>query len=105
MDASEDSGPNGTKGKTNERSPLKSDEYASENFDWNKWNNYDKEWRATFRMDMKEVRILYSMVSFYLNNYSGAPGRPPEEQHYLPFLKGELYKMIQDYNFTHHTTN
>ena len=39
----------------------------------------------------------------YLDNYSGAPGRPPEEQHYLPFLKGELYRMIQDYNLTHNS--
>ena len=93
-------------GKTNERSPLKHDVYSGEHedgFDWGKWNSYDKEWWVQLKMDIKEVRILYSMISFYLHNYSGAPGRPPEEQHYLPFLQGELYKMIQDYNLTHNS--
>ena len=47
---------------------------------------------------------MYSLICFYLDNYAGGPGRPPEEENYLPFLKEELYKMIQDYNFTHHTT-
>ena len=93
-------------GKTNERSPLKHDVYSAiqeDAFDWDKWNSYDKEWWVQLRMDAKEVRLLYSMICFYLNNYSGAPGRPPEEQHYLLFLKGELYKMIQDYSLTHNS--
>ena len=85
---------------------LKHDVYSARHqngFDWDKWNSYDKEWWCSFRMDIKEVRLLYSTVSFYLDNYSGAPGRPPEEQHYLPFVKDELYKMIQDYNLTHNS--
>ena len=103
----DDSGPNGTKGKTNERSPLKHDIYSSEypntTFDWEKWNSYDKEWWVQLKMDLKEVRLLYSTLSFYLDNYTGAPGRPPDEVSYLKFLQGELYKMIQDYNLTHHS--
>ena len=92
-------------GKTNERSPLKNDAYSvkEDGFDWSKWNSYDKEWWVQLKMDAKEVRLLYSMISFYLHNYSGAPGRPPEEQNYLLFLQGELYKMIQDYNLTHNS--
>jgi len=88
-----------------ERSPLKNDSYSVKEggFDWEKWNNYDKEWWVQLKMDAKEVRLLYSMISFYLDNYSGAPGRPPEEQPYLLFLKGELYKMIQDYSLTHNS--
>ncbi len=86
-----------------EENGLKDDLYSTGNFDWEKWNHYDKEWFCQLRLDMKEVRLLYSMISFYLDNYSGAPGRPPEEQHYLPFLKGELYRMIQDYNLTHNS--
>ena len=86
-----------------EENGLKDDLYSKWNFDWEKWNHYDKEWFCQLRLDMKEVRLLYSMISFYLDNYSGAPGRPPEEHHYLPFLKGELYKMIQDYNLTHNS--
>ena len=72
-------------------------------FDWEKWNSYDKEWWVQLKMDLKEVRLLYSTLSFYLDNYTGAPGRPPDEVSYLKFLQGELYKMIQDYNLTHHS--
>ena len=87
-----------------EENGLQHDVYSQtheDGFDWGKWNSYDKEWWVQLKMDAKEVRLLYSMISFYLSNYSGAPGRPPDEEHYLKFLKGELYKMIQDYNFTH----
>ena len=87
-----------------ERSPLKNDVYATDNFDWTKWKSDDMEWNVQMKMNIKEVRMLYSMISFYLHNYSGAPGRPPEEENYLPWLQGELYKMIQDYNLSHHTT-
>ena len=86
---------------------LKHDVYSArqENaFDWDKWNSYDKTWEVNLKMDIKEVRLMYSLICFYLDNYAGGPGRPPEEENYLPFLKEDLYKMIQDYNFTHHTT-
>ena len=86
---------------TEERSPLKNDVYATDNFDWTKWKNDDMEWNVQMKMNIKEVRMLYSMISFYLHNYSGSPGRPPEEDSYLPFLQQELYKMLQDYNLTH----
>ena len=33
-------------------------------FDWEKWNSYDKEWWVQLKMDLKEVRLLYSTVSF-----------------------------------------
>ena len=101
---SDNSGPEGTEGKTNERSPLKQDIYSQGSFDWKKWNDDDLDWKVTTSMNIKEVRLMYSFVTFYLHNYTGAPGRPPEEENYLPWLQGELYKMIQDYNFSHHTT-
>jgi len=90
-----------------EENGLKHDIYSQtreDGFDWSKWNDYDKTWEVNLKMDIREVRLMYSFISFYLDNYAGAPGRPPEEENYLPFLKEELYKMIQDYNFTHHTT-
>tara|TARA_B100000287_G_scaffold167460_1_gene158009 strand:+ start:826 stop:1107 length:282 start_codon:yes stop_codon:yes gene_type:complete len=86
---------------------LEHDVYSQtheDGFDWNKWNKFDREWWVQLKMDAKEVRLLYSMICFYLSNYSGAPGRPPDEENYLKFLKGELYKMIQDYNFTHNNS-
>ena len=90
-----------------EENGLQHDVYSQtheDGFDWGKWNSYDKEWWVQLKMDAKEVRLLYSMISFYLSNYSGAPGRPPDEEHYLKFLKGEIYNMIQDYNFTHNNS-
>ena len=101
---SDESGPEGTEGKTNERSPLKQDAYSEGNFDWKKCNDDDLDWKVNTSMNIKEVRLMYSFVTFYLHNYMGAPGRPPEEENYLPWLQGELYKMIQDYNYSHHTS-
>ena len=49
---------------------LKHDVYSArqENaFDWDKWNSYDKEWWVQLKMDAKEVRLLYSMISFFLS--------------------------------------
>ena len=89
-----------------EENGLQHDVYSQtheDGFDWGKWNSYDKEWWVQLKMDLKEVRLLYSTISFYLDNYAGTPERPPEEESYLKFLKGELYKMIQDYNLTHHS--
>ena len=93
-----------------ESGEIKHDIYSSEHpnitFDWEKWNNYDKEWWVQLKMDIREVRLLYSTITFYLDNYSGkAIGRPPEEPSYLAFLQKELYKMIQDYNLTHNDSN
>ena len=85
---------------------LKHDIYSSQReggFDWGKWKDYDTDWHVTLNMDIKEVRLMYSFVSFYLQNYSGAPGRPPDEKSYLKYLQSELYKMIQDYNLTHNS--
>ena len=83
---------------------LEHDVYSQtheDGFDWNKWNKFDKEWWVQLKLDAKEVRLLFSMITFYLSNYAASPGRPTDEESYLTFLKGELYKMIQDYNFTH----
>jgi len=102
---SDESGPEGTEGKTNERSPLKNDVYSTGNFDWNpKWNEDDLDWSCSFKLNIREIRLMYSFVTFYLHNYMGAPGRPPAEEKFLPWIQKELYKMIQDYNFSHHTT-
>ena len=85
---------------------LQHDRLKYENFDWanHPWNEDDMEWSVNLRMNIKEVRLLYSIVSHFIDHSSGLPGRPPDEEHYLKFLKGELYKMIQDYNFTHNNS-
>ena len=89
-----------------EENGLKHDVYSQKHedgFDWSKWNSYDKTWEVYLKMDIRDVRLMYSFTSFYLDNYTGSPGRPPDEKNYLAFVKGELYKMIQDYNLTHNS--
>ena len=50
---------------------LEHDVYSQtheDGFDWNKWNKFDKEWWVQLKLDAKEVRLLYSMITFYLSN-------------------------------------
>ena len=89
-----------------EENGLKHDVYSQtheDGFDWNNWSNYDKNREIQLKMDIKEVRLMYSFATFYLDNYTGSPGRPPDEKSYLKYLQSELYKMIQDYNLTHNS--
>ena len=63
----------------------------------------DLEWWAEHRMNIREIRMLYSSISHYQYNwekYNG--GRPPEEINFLNWYKRKLFSMISDYNFTHH---
>ena len=63
----------------------------------------DLEWWAEQRMNIREVRMLYSSISHYQfiwEKYNG--GRPPEEIEFLNWYKRKLFSMISDYNFTHH---
>ena len=75
----------------------KKDEY-----DFDK-NEDDLEWWAEQRMNIREVRMLYSSISHYQfiwEKYNG--GRPPEEMEFLNWYRSKLFSMISDYNFTHH---
>ena len=63
----------------------------------------DLEWWAEQRMNIREVRMIYSSLSHYQSiweKYNG--GRPPEEIEFLNWYKRKLFSMISDYNFTHH---
>ena len=62
----------------------------------------DLEWWAETRMNIRDVRSHYSSVSFYLSIWPGDPDRPAEEMKFLEGLKENLFRMITDYNFTHH---
>ena len=63
----------------------------------------DLEWWAEQRMNIREVRMIYSSLCHYQSNwekYNG--GRRPEEMNFLNWYKRKLFSMISDYNFTHH---
>ena len=75
----------------------KKDEY-----DFDK-NEDDLEWWAEQRMNIREVRMVYSSLTHYSNIWEKWNGdRPPEEIEFLNWYKGKLFSMISDYNFTHH---
>ena len=62
----------------------------------------DLDWWAETRMNIREVRSHYSSISFYLIIWPGEPDRPIEEKKFLENYKQQLFRMITDYNYTHH---
>ena len=66
-------------------------------------NEDDLEWWAEQRMNIREVRMIYSSLTHYSNIWEKWNGdRPPEEIEFLNWYKRKLFSMISDYNFTHH---
>ena len=63
----------------------------------------DLEWWAEQRMNIREVRMIYSSLTHYSNIWEKWNGdRPPEEIEFLNWYRRKLFSMISDYNFTHH---
>ena len=62
----------------------------------------DMEWYAECRRNIKDVRSLYSSVDYYLKIWPGEPDRPEGEKKFLNGFKDNLFRMITDYNFSHH---
>ena len=62
----------------------------------------DLEWWAETRMNIRDVRSLYSSLDYYMKIWPGEPGRPKDEKKFIDNLQNHLYRMITDYNFTHH---
>ncbi len=63
----------------------------------------DETWRCVSEMGIKETRLLYSVTTYFLDNWP-KEGRPPLEQQYLNHLKVKLFAMIADYTYTHQTS-
>ena len=72
------------------------DEYTFPNTD------DDLEWFAETRMNIRDIRSFYSSISYYIKIWPGEPDRPVEEMKFLEGYKQNLFRMITDYNFTHH---
>ena len=64
--------------------------------------NDDLEWWAETRMNIRDVRSLYSSINYYQSIWPGPPERQENEQKFLNNFKENLYRMITDYKFTHH---
>ena len=63
----------------------------------------DLDWWAEQRLNIREIRMMYSSISHYQSNWEKYnAGRPPEEMEFLTWYRTKLFSMISDYNFTHH---
>ena len=62
----------------------------------------DLDWWAETRMNIRDLRGLYSSIIYYQSIWPGEPDRPADEMKFLENLKNQLYRMITDYNYTHH---
>ena len=62
----------------------------------------DLDWWAETRMNIRDVRSLYSSIEYYQKIWPGPPERPEGEKVFLEGVKRNLYRMITDYTFTHH---
>ena len=62
----------------------------------------DLEWWAETRLNIRDVRSLWSSIDYYQSIWPGEPDRPKGEKKFLENFKGNLFRMIADYNYTHH---
>ena len=62
----------------------------------------DMDWWAETRLNIRDVRSLYSSINYYQSIWPGPPERQENEEKFLNNFKENLYRMITDYNFTHH---
>ena len=62
----------------------------------------DLEWFAETRMGIRDIRSFYSSIYYYIKIWPGEPDRPADEMKFLENVKANLFRMITDYNYTHH---
>ena len=60
------------------------------------------EWWCEWKMNIKDVRMVYSSIDYYSSIWPGPPTRPEEEKEFLENYKGRLFAMLTDYNFSNH---
>ena len=65
-------------------------------------NDDDLEWWAEHRMNIRDVRGLWSTIDYYQSIWPGPPERPEMEKEFLNGFKNRLFAMITDYNYNHH---
>ena len=65
-------------------------------------NKDDMEWWAETRLNIRDVRSLYSSIEYYESIWPGPPERHENEKPFLEGFKANLYRMLADYNYTHH---
>ncbi len=64
--------------------------------------NDDLDWWAETRYNIRDVRSLWSSIDYYQSIWPGPPERQENEKAFLEGVKRNLYRMITDYNYSHH---
>ena len=72
-----------------------------EEYDFNPSED-NMEWWCQWKMNIKDVRMVYSSIDYYTSIWPGPPTRPEEEKEFLENYKGRLFAMLTDYNFSNH---
>ena len=62
----------------------------------------DMEWWAETRMNIRDIRSLYSSINFYQTIWPGEPDSPKSEKIFMENYKANLFRMIADYKQTQH---
>jgi len=60
------------------------------------------EWWCEWKLNIRELRMIYDSINYYSNIWPGPPERPKEEKEFLENYKIKLFTMITDYNYAHH---
>ena len=73
-----------------------------EEYTYPDWSSDNLDWQCQIKWNIRDVRSLYSSITFYQSVWPGEPDRPKEEMKFLDGFKENLFRMITDYNYTHH---
>jgi len=60
------------------------------------------EWWCEWKLNIRELRMIYDSINYYSNIWPGPPERPEQEKQFLENYKVKLFTMITDYNYAHH---
>ena len=73
-----------------------------EEYTYPDWSSDNLDWQCQIKWNIRDVRSLYSSISYYQKIWPGEPDRPENEMKFLDGYKQNLFRMITDYNYTHH---
>jgi hypothetical protein len=60
------------------------------------------EWWCEWKLNIREIRMIYDSINYYSSIWPGPPERPEQEKQFLENYKVKLFTMITDYNYANH---
>ena len=73
-----------------------------EEYTYPDWSSDNLDWQCQIKWNIRDVRSVYSSISYYQKLWPGEPDRPEAEKRYLDNIKQQLFSMITEYNFCNH---